>query len=75
MGVEDGEKTWTLPTLTVEIRMEKVKHLILDAKGKHATCYGERKFQQARKMNCLRHLGWESILSVTEGKKKRRRTA
>lgn len=53
MGVEDGGKTWTLPTLTVEIRMEKVKHLILDAKGKHATCYVWGKKIPAGKKNEL----------------------
>ena len=29
----------------------------------------EKKYQQKRKMNCIRYLSWESILHVTVGKK------
>lgn len=48
---------------------KKWKDLILDAKDKQATCYGKKKYQQKRKMNCIRYLSWESILHVTVGKK------
>ena len=52
MGVEDeGRKTLSIPTLTFLLRSgwKKWKDLILDAKDKQATFYGEKKIPAEKK--------------------------